>query len=143
MIEYKAEIWNSNTHKYDVIKGSNLTGLYAYLVYNTDIMLTLNNQFYDDTVKLLAECIVESDIYHSAELAPCLDELNLRLKSYERSKESLDDKDKQIAAHIMLKLLQLMMPLITPEALDEIFKHFAKKDCTAGFKYQSTDIKQG
>ena len=142
MIEYKAEIWNSNTLKYDVIEGSNLTGLYAYLLQNIELMLNKPTVSVDDTSDLLTtliESVADSDTYSSDKLIQVQDELRLSLDSYERY--YYDDEDKQLLNRVVLKQLKETTSLLAPEALDTIFRDlsvYCKEHVDSYFKYQNT-----
>lgn len=151
MIEYKAEIWNSDTHKYDVIEGSNLAGIYAYLLQNIELTLNKSTANVDDTrylLKRLGESVVDSDTY-SNKLALAQDELNLCLNSYERYE--YDEENTQMVNQVVLKQLKETVSLLEPEALDTIFEDLAtyyqnqiqnqvyyREPSNTYFKYQNT-----
>lgn len=142
MIEYKTEIWNSNTLKYDVIEGSNLTGLYAYLLQNIELTLNKPTASVDDTSDLLtalADSVANSDTYSSDKLIQAQDELKLCLNSYEHY--YYDDENKQMLNQVVLKQLKEATSLLAPEALDTIFRDlsvYCKEHANNYFKYQNT-----
>lgn len=144
MIEYKAEIWNSDTHKYDVIEGSNLTGIYAYLLQNIELSLNKPTTSVDDTSDLLntlGELVVDSDTYSSIKLAHAQDELKLSLNSYESNYYYDAEEDKQMLNRVVLYQLKETTSLLAPEALDTIFKDFTaycQDQAGSYFKYQNT-----
>lgn len=141
MIEYKAEIWNSNTLKHDVVEGSNLTGLYAYLLQNIELTLNKPTASVEDTSSLLtalADSVADSDTYYDDKLAQAQDELRLSLHSYEHY--YYDDENKQMLNRVVLKQLKETTPLLTPEALDIVFRDlsvYCKEQADNYFKYQN------
>ena len=141
MIEYKAEIWNSNTLKHDVVEGSNLTGLYAYLLQNIELTLNKPTASVDDTSSLLttlADSVADSDTYCDDKLAQAQDELRLSLNSYEHY--YYDDENKQMLNRVVLKQLKETTSLLTPEALDIVFRSlsvYCKEQADNYFKYQN------
>ena len=141
MIEYKAEIWNSNTLRHDVIEGSNLTGLYAYLLQNIELTLNKPTASVDDTSSLLttlADSVADSDTYSSNKLVQAQDELRLSLNSYEHY--CYDDENTQMLNRVVLKQLKETTSLLTPEALDTIFRDlsvYCKEHANNYFKYQN------
>lgn len=141
MIEYKAEIWNSNTLKHDVVEGSNLTGLYAYLLQNIELTLNKPTVSVDDTSSLLttlADSVADSDTYYDDKLVQAQDELRLSLNSYEHY--YYDDENKQMLNRVVLKQLKETTSLLTPEALDTIFRDlsvYCKEQADNYFKYQN------
>lgn len=143
MIEYKAEIWNSNTLKHDVIEGANLTGLYAYLLQNIELTLNKPTASIDDISSLLttlADSVADSDTYYDDKLAQAQDELKLCLNSYDNY--YYDDENKQMINQIVLKQLKETISLLTPEALDIVFRDLAgycKEQTDNYFKYQNME----
>lgn len=141
MIEYKAEIWNSNTLRHDVIEGSNLTGLYAYLLQNIELTLNKPTASVDDISSLLtalADSVADSDTYYDDKLVQAQDELRLSLHSYEHY--YYDDENKQMLNRVVLKQLKETTSLLTPEALDTIFRDlsvYCKEQADSYFKYQN------
>lgn len=141
MIEYKAEIWNSNTLRHDVIEGSNLTGLYAYLLQNIELTLNKPTASVDDISSLLttlADSVADSDKYYDDKLAQAQDELRLSLNSYEHY--YYDDENKQMLNQVVLKQLKETTSLLTPEALDIVFRDlsvYCKEQANNYFKYQN------
>lgn len=141
MIEYKAEIWNSNTLRHDVIEGSNLTGLYAYLLQNIELTLNKPTASVDDTSSLLitlADSVADSDTYYDDKLIQAQDELRLSLDSYERY--YYDDENKQMLNRVVLKQLKETTSLLAPEALDIVFRDlsvYCKEQANNYFKYQN------
>lgn len=142
MIKYKAEIWNSDTLRHDVIEGSNLTGLYAYLLQNIELTLNKPTASVDDISSLLttlADSVVDSDTYSSTKLIQAQDELRLSLNSYEHY--YYDDENKQMLNQVVLKQLKETTSLLAPEALDIIFRSlsvYCKEQADNYFKYQNT-----
>lgn len=142
MIKYKAEIWNSDTLRHDVIEGSNLTGLYAYLLQNIELTLNKPTASVDDISSLLttlADSVVDSDTYSSTKLIQAQDELRLNLNSYEHY--YYDDENKQMLNRVVLKQLKETTSLLAPEALDIIFRSlsvYCKEQADNYFKYQNT-----
>lgn len=141
MIEYKAEIWNSNTLKHDVIEGSNLTGLYAYLLQNIELTINKPTASVDDTSSLLttlADSVADSDTYYDDKLVQAQDELRLSLNSYEHY--YYDDENTQMLNRVVLKQLKETTSLLTPEALDIVFRDlsvYCKEQANNYFKYQN------
>lgn len=141
MIEYKAEIWNSNTLRHDVIEGSNLTGLYAYLLQNIELTLNKPTASVDDISDLLtalASSVADSDTYYDDMLDQAQDELRLSLNSYEHY--YYDDENKQMLNQVVLKQLKETASLLTPEALDIVFRDlsvYCKEHVDNYFKYQN------
>ena len=141
MIEYKAEIWNSNTLKHDVVEGSNLTGLYAYLLQNIELTLNKPTVSVDDTSSLLttlADSVADSDTYYDDKLVQAQDELRLCLNSYEHY--YYDDENTQMLNRVVLKQLKETTSLLAPEALDTIFRDlsvYCKEQADNYFKYQN------
>lgn len=142
MIKYKAEIWNSDTLRHDVIEGSNLTGLYAYLLQNIELTINKPTASIDDISSLLtilADSVVDSDTYSSNKLIQAQDELRLSLNSYEHY--YYDDENTQMLNRVVLKQLKETTSLLAPEALDTIFRDlsvYCKEHANNYFKYQNT-----
>lgn len=142
MIEYKAEIWNSNTLRHDVIEGSNLTGLYAYLLQNIELTINKPTASVDDISSLLttlADSVADSDTYSSNKLIQAQDELRLSLNSYEHY--YYDDENTQMLNRVVLKQLKETTSLLAPEALDIVFRDlsvYCKEHANNYFKYQNT-----
>lgn len=141
MIEYKAGIWNSNTLRHDVIEGSNLTGLYAYLLQNIELTLNKPTASVDDISDLLtslADSVADSDTYYDDKLVQAQDELRLSLHSYEHY--YYDDENTQMLNRVVLKQLKETTSLLTPEALDIVFRDlsvYCKEHANNYFKYQN------
>lgn len=144
MIEYKSEIWNSDTHKYDVIEGSNLKGLYAYLLQNIELTLNKPTASIDDISSLLttlADSVADSDTHYDDKLAQAQDELKLCLNSYDNY--YYDDENKQMVNQVVLKQLKETTSLLVPEELDTVFRDLAgyckEQTDSRYFKYQNME----
>lgn len=108
-----------------------------------NIELTLNKPTasVDDISSLLAtlaDSVADSDTYYDNKLAQAQDELRLSLNSYERY--YYDDENKQMLNRVVLKQLKETTSLLTPEALDIVFRSlsvYCKEQADNYFKYQN------
>lgn len=156
IVQYKAEIYNNITGKYDVIEGSDLKGLYAYLLHDTNKLI--NTAIQDVGIDYCLVDVLADALYTatylctSTKISTKVDTLQSLQMLYEDC-ANVDDDEHDIATEhalveAMLNKLRQLEPLLSDKILDRTFKEFALNDTgfaeqRIGFKYHSKSIQEG
>lgn len=155
IVKYKAEIYNNITDKYDVIEGSDLKGLYAYLLHDTDKLINTSIQDVGIDyclVDVLADALCTVTYFCTNKKISDKVSTLFTLQMLYEDCASDDDNEHDIAAEralveAMLNKLRQIEPLLTDKILDKTFKKFALNDTgfaeqRIGFKYHSKSIQE-